>query len=76
MKLKGKIDVNSLLETARTCKGDVFLHTAKGDILNLRSLLSRYTMISIMGNYQFLEGAQVVCVQEEDYQRLAEFLEE
>ena len=76
MKLKNNIDLNQFFETARKCEGDVFLHTEEGDILNLKSLLSQYTVMSIMGNTHVLKNAQVVCVQEENYQKLAEFLEE
>lgn len=76
MKLKKNVDLNQFWEVARKCEGDVFLQTAEGDILNLKSLLSQYTVMSIMGHNNVLENAQVVCVQEENYQKLAEFLEE
>lgn len=76
MKLKKGVNINDLFETARKCGGDVFLQTKEGDILNLKSLLSRYAVMSIMGNRHLLESAQVVCVQEEDYKNLTEFLEE
>lgn len=76
MKLKKAIDINKLMEAARACVGDTFLQTAEGDILNLKSLLSQYAIMSIMGNHHILDSAQIVCVQEEDYQKLAEFLEE
>lgn len=76
MKLKKNIDLNQFWEVARKCEGDVFLQTTEGDILNLKSLLSQYTVMSIMGHNHVLENAQVVCVQEENYQKLAEFLEE
>lgn len=76
MKLKKNIDLNQFLEAARKCEGDIFLHTTEGDILNLKSLLSQYTIMSIMGHTHVLENAQVVCVREENYQKLTEFLEE
>ena len=75
-KLRKNIDINKFTEAAGKCEGDVFLHTSEGDILNLKSLLSRYALMSIMGNNHVLQNAKVVCVQEENYQKLADFLEE
>lgn len=74
MKLKTEVHINEFFEAAQKCSGDVFLQTAEGDILNLKSLLSRYAVMSIMGNNHLLESAQIVCVQEEDYQKLADYL--
>lgn len=76
MKLRKNVDLNQFWEAARKCEGDVFLQTAENDILNLKSLLTQYTVMSIMGHNHVLENAQIVCVQEENYQKLAEFLEE
>lgn len=75
MKLKKGVNINEFFETANKGGGDVFLQTTEGDILNLKSLLSRYAVMSIMGNRHLLDSAEIVCVQEEDYKRLAEFLE-
>ena len=76
MKLRKNIDISEFSEAASKCEGDVFLQTTEGDILNLKSLLSQYTLMSIMGHSHVLQNARVVCVQEENYQKLAEFLEE
>lgn len=76
MKLKKDVNINEFLDVAHKCNGDVFLQTTEADILNLKSLLSRYVLMSIMGHHNLLESAQIVCVQEEDYQKLTEFLEE
>lgn len=76
MRLKKDIDMNAFLEAAKKCDGSVFFQTTEGDILNLKSLLSRYVMMSIMGKPHLLESAQITCVQEDDYQKLAEFLED
>lgn len=75
MKLKKDIDINEFLKVAQTCSGSAFFHTSEGDILNLKSLLTQYALMSILGNNHLLESAQIVCVQEEDYQKLAAFLE-
>ncbi|MCH5339562.1 MAG: hypothetical protein J1E03_12325 [Acetatifactor sp.] len=76
MRLKKDIDMNAFLEAAKKCHGAVFFQTTEGDILNLKSLLSRYVLMSIMGKPHLLESAQITCVQEDDYQKLTEFLEE
>ena len=74
MKFKDSVDFNAFLDTAKQCSGDIFLQTNEGDILNLKSLLSRYVLMSILGNPGLLRSAQVTCVQEDDYQLLTEYL--
>ncbi len=76
MKFKKDIDMNAFLEAAKQCEGTVFFQTTEGDILNLKSLLSRYVLMSVMGNPHVLENAQITCVQEEDYQKLTDYLTE
>lgn len=76
VQLKKDIDMNTFLEAAKECDGSVFFQTTEGDILNLKSLLSRYVLMSVMGKPHLLESAQITCVQEDDYQKLAEFLED
>ena len=75
MKLKEGIDINIFLTAAEKCSGQVFFHTAENDILNLRSLLSRYVLMSIMGNRALLKDSQIVCTQDDDYLLLKDFLE-
>ena len=76
MKLKENVDMKKFLETANQCSGSVFFQTTEGDILNLKSLLSRYVLMSIMGNPGLIKTAQIICTQEEEYQKLADYLEE
>ncbi|MCM1063150.1 MAG: hypothetical protein NC420_01555 [Eubacterium sp.] len=75
MKLKEGIDINEFLATAEKCSGQVFFHTADGSILNLRSMLSHYVLVSILCNKSVWEDSQVVCTQDEDYQLLKDYLE-
>ena len=75
MKFKDSVDINAFLDAAKKCTGDIFFQTNEGDILNLKSLLSRYVMMSIMGDPSLLKSSQITCVQEEDYQMLSEYLE-
>lgn len=74
VRLKKDIDLNVFAQTAQNCQGSVFCHTTDGDILNLKSLLSQYVLMSVMGKPHILENVQITCVQEEDYQKLADFL--
>lgn len=76
MRLKKDIDLNDFAKVAQNCEGSVFCHTTEGDILNLKSLLTQYVLMSVMGNTHLLDNVQITCVQEEDYQKLADYLEE
>ena len=75
MRLKEGIDVNDFLAAAEKCTGQVFFHTTDGSILNLRSMLSHYVLVSILCNKYVLEDSQVVCTQDDDYQLLQNYLE-
>lgn len=75
MRLKEGIDINSFMAVAEKCSGQIFLHTAEGDILNLRSMLTQYVLLSFLYNKAALKDSQVVCTQDEDYQLLKEYLE-
>lgn len=48
------LDVKMFMEALDTCKGDVFLETKEGDILNLKSKLCQ-----MMGIAKILEGAVI-----------------
>lgn len=73
MKLKENVDLSALLAAAESCSGDVFFHTNDGDILNVKSLLSRYVVVSVCKPGE-LQHSRVVCTNEEDYNVLADFL--
>ena len=53
IKLHG-LDFNEFIKALDSCKGDVFLETEDGDILNLKSKLCQ-----IVGIATILEGAKV-----------------
>lgn len=74
MKLKENIDMMAFLNHAKDCTGDVFFHSAEGDILNLKSLISQYMLVSIVCKPALMKNAQIVCTCEEDYERLSDFL--
>jgi len=76
MKLKDGIDINSFLSIAEKCSGQVFFHTSDGDILNIKSQLSRYVLVSALCNKSLLEDSQIVCTDDEDYKLLEDFLQQ
>ena len=74
MRLKESVDVSSFLEATEKCIGDVFFHTPEGDILNVKSLLSRYVVVSVCKPGE-LQRAKIVCTSEEDYSVLSDYLQ-
>lgn len=48
------IDIADFIQTLDSCKGEVFLETAEGDVLNLRSKLCQ-----MMGIANILKGAVI-----------------
>ncbi len=75
MRLKEGTDINDFLAVADKCSGQIFFHTADGSILNLKSMLSHYVLVTILCNKSLLENSQVVCTQDDDYQLLKDYLE-
>lgn len=74
MKLKENVDVSAFLAATEKCSGDVFFHTYEGDILNVKSLLSRYVVVSVCKPGE-LQKAKIVCTDEEDYSVLSDYLQ-
>ncbi len=75
MKIKKNIPVESFLETVRKCEGSVYFKTLEGDILNLKSLLSQYILVSIIDNEELMANGAVDCSRESDVALLAQYLE-
>lgn len=73
MKLKETVDISSFLSATEKCAGDVFFHTPEGDILNVKSLLSRYVVVSVCKPGE-LQQAKIVCTNEDDYSVLSDYL--
>ena len=64
-------DFNKLIEFASTAKGDVFLETPDGDVLNLKSRLTQLLALSsVMEKGSSIEEATVVCKDPDDESRL------
>ena len=65
-----EFDLKKLISFAQDAKGDVFLKTSDGDVLNLKSKLTQ--LLAISGNIDWgtVGEATVVCSNEEDEQKL------
>lgn len=63
-------DFGALIEFAQSAKGDIFMKTADGDVLNLRSKLTQ--LLALSGNIDWgtIGEATVVCENAEDEQVL------
>ena len=74
MRLKENIDLAQFLMAVSTCKGEVSFTTAEGDVLNLKSALSRYIFVVAMRHPELLENGQVVCETAEDAAGLTDYV--
>ncbi len=63
-------DFNKLIEFASTAKGEVFLKTGDGDILNLKSRLTQLLAISSAVDWGHIGEATITCTDPEDESRL------
>ena len=63
-------DFNKLIEFASTAKGDVFLETPDGDVLNLKSRLTQLLALSSAIDWGTVGVATVICKDPEDETRL------
>lgn len=46
MKLRNNISLSDFLRTVSQCKDDVYFKTTQGDVLNLKSELSKYIFLA------------------------------
>jgi hypothetical protein len=75
VRIKHDTKLVDLLSYARSCKEDVFFKTDEGDMLNLKSLLSAVFLQSLANDRTLIARGQIVCVNDEDYKVLTEFIE-
>ncbi|MBP3706852.1 MAG: hypothetical protein J6J13_06385 [Clostridia bacterium] len=60
------IDLDKFIKTIDACKGDVYLETADGDVLNLKSKLCQIIgLTTILANAEVTE-ATIRCTNQED----------
>lgn len=75
MKLKQGIDYGKFFTAITTCQGDVYFDTVNNDHLNLKSALSQFVFSCALSQCVDLLEGFVVCVVEDDYKQLHNFLE-
>lgn len=74
MYLKHSADLINFLKAVNQCQEDVSFVTKEGDILNLKSGLSRFIFATLTPNAELLYSSRIVCKNSEDTHRLADFL--
>lgn len=75
MHIRKNIKLVEFLRAVNSCSGDVLFSTKDGDILNLKSELSRYVFAAIAPNTELIYSAEIICKAKDDYIRLEPFLE-
>ena len=63
-------DFNALMDFVNTAKGNVYLKTAEGDVLNLKSRLTELLVLSGTLGQGEIREATVECERDEDESRL------
>ena len=64
------LDVKMFMEALDTCKGDVFLETEEGDVLNLKSKLCQMMGIAKIMEGAVITDAKIRCSNIEDERKL------
>lgn len=67
------VNFDDFIRTVDECKGDVFLETADGDILNLKSKLCQMIGLSTILNHSEVAEATLRCTNPEDETMLFRF---
>ncbi len=74
MKLKNGIDVQDFLNSVKKCVSDVYLNTAEGDHMNLKSALSQIVFVAAADKLDSLDLS--VEFDALDYNLMKPFIEE
>lgn len=75
-RLRADANLSEFLQQAGRCAGEITFCTEEGDCIDLKSLLSAYVFSALAGRPDMLSRGTVCCAREEDFVRLAAFLEE
>ena len=76
MKLKEGIHYAEFLKACASCDGEVLFTTREGDVLNLKSQLSRYVFAALTPDADFIRSGEVAAKDEDDLRGLMSFLVE
>ncbi len=71
--LKPNCNMVAFLRCVDSCRGEVTFESRQGDILNLKSQLSKYLFLTVAPDQSYLSGSHIAC-SPEDSARLLEFL--
>ena len=63
-------DLNKLIEFANSAKGDVYLKTPEGDVLNLKSRLTQLLALTSAVDWGKIGEAKISCTDADDDARL------
>lgn len=74
MHLKSDIDLTEFLIAVSSCNGDVLFTTPDGDLLNLKSTLSRYVFVTAAMHPEMLSDGSIICKKQEDVESLHAFV--
>lgn len=75
MKLTNITEVDNFLKTINQCEGDVWLESADGSKINLKSKLLQYVAIGALINYEG-ENLELYCSLIEDEMKFFKFFSE
>lgn len=67
------IDIADFIQTLDSCKGDVYLETAEGDVLNLKSKLCQMMGVSNILKGAVISEAKIRCTCKDDEALLFRF---
>lgn len=71
--LKEHIDVMEFLDKVSLCRGEVTLVSGEGDVLNLKSELSRFALVACVDKKIVREG-KICCQDPSDYSLLSAYI--
>lgn len=76
MKLRADIDIIAFLQAADACNGEVYFESAEGDMLNLKSQLSRCLFLAVFSSQKdnILFQGQITCTDTADRTNLLSYL--
>ncbi len=74
MKMLMNCDVASFLKDVDLCEGDVRFVSEQGDVLNLKSGLSKHVFAFIAARQEFLETGSIICSSKDDESILRKYL--
>lgn len=76
IKIRENADLISFLRAVESCDGEVEFYSGQGDILNLKSVLSRYLFATLTGKKNLLSGGFIRCEKAQDRKLLDQFIRE